>query len=241
MRLPFIILLLVLCCSTVSAADLPSVHEELYGTVVYTNVTPVPVGATIVVTNHSGHVVGTYVVDTPGSYGTSIINGDRLQVDAVLGDWLYVTVDGAKIDGYRTIRPGEITRYDIVVPQLSSSPTPDVTITPGVTITEIVTPVDTLTPDVTTVDTPIPDVTTPDVQSATETPDVTTPVSPDVGPQPPVLNFNSVAIPGLNIVVPFTSGVLLICLGACVLVFLIVTAVYIIFYRKTKDTETLDF
>jgi hypothetical protein len=57
MRLPFIVLLVLLCCGTVSAADLPSVQEELYGTIVYNDTTPVPAGATIMVTNQSGHVV----------------------------------------------------------------------------------------------------------------------------------------------------------------------------------------
>lgn len=220
MRLPFIVLLVLLCCGTVSAADLPSVQEELYGTIVYNDTTPVPAGATIVVTNQSGHVVGTHVVEKPGTYGTSIVNGDRLHVDAVLGDWLYVTVDGMPVDGHRTIIPGDITHYDIVVPgtPVALTPVP----TPGSQMTDV--PAE-----------PTPDLTT------TPTPDVTTTVSPDVVLPSNYIEPAPVTIPGLNIAVPFTSGVLLICLGAFIIVFLIVTTIYLIYYRKTKDTESLNF
>lgn len=220
MRLPFIVLLVLLCCGIVSAADLPSVQEELYGTIVYNDTTPVPAGATIVVTNQSGHVVGTHVVEKPGSYGTSIANGDRLHVDAVLGDWLYVTVDGIPVDGHRIIVPGGVSQYNIVVP---ISPAPIVPVpTPDSQTTEV--PAD-----------PTPAV------SFDPTPDVTTTVSPDVVPSSDYIEPAPVTIPGLNIAVPFTSGVLLICLGAFIIVFLIVTAIYLICYRKTKDTETLNF
>lgn len=220
MRLPFIVLLVLLCCGIVSAADLPSVQEELYGTIVYNDTTPVPAGATIVVTNQSGHVVGTHVVEKPGSYGTSIANGDRLHVDAVLGDWLYVTVDGIPVDGHRIIVPGGVSQYNIVVP---ISPAPIVPVpTPDSQTTEV--PAD-----------PTPAV------SFDPTPDVTTTVSPDVVLQSGYLNLDSVTVPGLNIAIPFTSGVVLVCLGAFIIVFLIVTTIYLICYRKTKDTETLNF
>jgi hypothetical protein len=220
MRLPFIVLLVLLCCGIVSAADLPSVQEELYGTIVYNDTTPVPAGATIVVTNQSGHVVGTHVVEKPGAYGASIVNGDRLHVDAVLGDWLYVTVDGIPVDGHRIIVPGGVSQYNIVVP---ISPAPIVPVpTPDSQTTEV--PAD-----------PTPAV------SFDPTPDVTATAPPVVVLQSGYLNLDSVTVPGLNIAIPFTSGVVLVCLGAFIIVFLIVTTIYLICYRKTKDTETLNF
>jgi len=220
MRLPFIVLLVLLCCGIVSAADLPSVQEELYGTIVYNDTTPVPAGATIVVTNQSGHVVGTHVVEKPGAYGASIVNGDRLHVDAVLGDWLYVTVDGMPVDGHRIIVPGGVSQYNIVVP---ISPAPIVPVpTPDSQTTEV--PAD-----------PTPAV------SFDPTPDVTATAPPVVVLQSGYLNLDSVTVPGLNIAIPFTSGVVLVCLGAFIIVFLIVTTIYLICYRKTKDTETLNF
>lgn len=220
MRLPFIVLLVLLCCGTVSAADLPSVQEELYGTIVYNDTTPVPAGATIMVTNQSGHVVGTYTVEKPGTYGTSIVNGDRLYVDAVLDDWLYITVDGIPVDGHRTIVPGGVSHYDIVVPDIPVAVTP--VPTPDSQMTDV--PAE-----------PTPDLT------ITPTPDVTMTVSLNVVLPSEYIEPAPVTIPGLNIAVPFTSGVLLICLGAFILVFLIVTAIYLICYRKTKDTEMLNF
>ena len=220
MRLPFIVLLVLLCCGIVSAADLPSVQEELYGTIVYNDTTPVPAGATIVVTNQSGHVVGTHVVEKPGAYGASIVNGDRLHVDAVLGDWLYVTVDGMPVDGHRIIVPGGVSQYNIVVP---ISPAPIVPVP---------------TPDSQT--TEVPAHPTPAV-SFDPTPDVTATAPPVVVLQSGYLNLDSVTVPGLNIAIPFTSGVVLVCLGAFIIVFLIVTTIYLICYRKTKDTETLNF
>lgn len=220
MRLPFIVLLVLLCCGTVSAADLPSVQEELYGTIVYNDTTPVPAGATIVVTNQSGHVVGTHVVEKPGAYGTSIVNGDRLHVDAVLGDWLYVTVDGMPVDGHRIIVPGGVSHYDIVVPDIPVAVTP--VPTPDSQTTEV--PAD-----------PTPAV------SFDPTPDVTATAPPVVVLQSGYLNLDSVTVPGLNIAIPFTSGVVLVCLGAFIIVFLIVTTIYLICYRKTKDTESLNF
>jgi len=220
MRLPFIVLLVLLCCGIVSAADLPSVQEELYGTIVYNDTTPVPAGATIMVTNQSGHVVGTYTVEKPGTYGTSIVNGDRLYVDAVLDDWLYITVDGIPVDGHRTIVPGGVSHYDIVVPDIPVAVTP--VPTPDSQITDV--PAE-----------PTPDLT------ITPTPDVTMTVSLNVVLPSEYIEPAPVTIPGLNIAVPFTSGVLLICLGAFILVFLIVTTIYLIYYRKTKDTESLNF
>ena len=209
-------LLLLVCCGLVSgvvAAELPLIQEELYGNVSYADATPVPAGATIVVTNQSGGVVGTYQTDTNGSYGTPIINGDRLVVTALLGDWLYFTVDGVQVEGHRAIIPSATTRYDLILPDAAPiSPTPGPVIPPVETPGEVVT-------EVTLVATPTP------VVSLSEYVDTNM----------------LIVIPGLNVAVPFTSGVVLVCLGAFVIVFLIVTTIYIICYRKTKDTETIDF
>jgi hypothetical protein len=113
-----------------------------------------------------------------------------------------------------------VSHYDIVVPgtPVALTPVP----TPGSQMTDV------------------PAEPTPDLTIA-PTPDVTTTVSPDVVPSSDYIEPAPVTIPGLNITVPFTSGVLLICLGAFIIVFLIVTTIYLICYRKTKDTESLDF
>jgi hypothetical protein len=220
MRIPLVVFAILLCCIgfPVSATAVPVVQEELYGTVVYTNITPVPAGSTIVVSNQTGNVVGSYTLVEDGVYGSSHPADDRLVVTTLLDDWLYFTVDGVRVDGHRTIVPAWISQYDLVVP---------------VTPPEVIEP--TVEPTVEPTTEPVMEPTEPMAEMTMEPvpTETTAPVMVTIPAQ--------ITIPWIQSTVPLTSGILLVCLGALIVVFALVTTVYFIYYRKTKDTETLDF